>query len=124
MIERPAEPRRLRFPGRHRVKKRKEFLQIRGAGHSVRDQNMRVGWRERGDESPARLGLAVTRRMGNSVARNRIKRVLREAWRLQPGLFPRGVDIVVIPLARERCKLYEEVRRSLSRLSRRMAGKD
>lgn len=42
-----------------------------------------------------RLGLSVGRRVGNAVTRNRIKRLLREAFRLEQNLLPPGVDMVV-----------------------------
>ena len=44
----------------------------------------------------ARLGIVVTRRLGNAVARNRIKRVCRECFRHWPDLLPDGVDLVIV----------------------------
>jgi ribonuclease P protein component len=44
----------------------------------------------------ARLGIVVTRKLGNAVARNRIKRVCRECFRLWPTLLPAGIDLVVV----------------------------
>jgi len=44
-----------------------------------------------------RLGLAVTRKSGNAVWRNRIKRVVREFFRLHQRYIPQGLDIVVVP---------------------------
>jgi ribonuclease P protein component len=46
--------------------------------------------------APSRLGITVTRKVGNSVRRNRIKRLVREAFRREPSLVPGGVDLVVI----------------------------
>jgi ribonuclease P protein component len=45
-----------------------------------------------------RLGLVVSRKSGNSVQRNRIKRLVRECFRSWPELLPAGVDLVVISL--------------------------
>lgn len=44
----------------------------------------------------ARLGIVVTRKIGNAVQRNRIKRVCRECFRMWPDLVPEGIDLVVI----------------------------
>ena len=46
--------------------------------------------------SPSRLGLVVTKKVGNAVARARLKRVCRECFRLWPGFVPEGIDLVVI----------------------------
>ena len=45
----------------------------------------------------SRLGLSVGRKIGRAVRRNRIKRVLREAWRLNKPQGPVHFDIVLIP---------------------------
>jgi ribonuclease P protein component len=45
---------------------------------------------------PPRLGLVVSRGVGNAVHRNRVKRLCRECFRLLPELLPHGVDLVVI----------------------------
>lgn len=45
---------------------------------------------------PSRLGIVVTKKIGNAVARNRVKRVCRECFRLWPDFVPEGIDLVVI----------------------------
>ncbi len=53
----------------------------------------------RGDEEAPRLGLSVSRKVGGAVERNRVKRLLREAFRLEePALRP-GQDLVVVARA-------------------------
>lgn len=43
-----------------------------------------------------RLGLVVSRKTGNAVCRNRVRRLCRECFRLWPGLLPAGVDLIVV----------------------------
>jgi len=52
--------------------------------------------REDGPET-WRLGLAVTRKTGGAVQRNRVKRIVREFFRLHQVLLPARTDMVVVP---------------------------
>ena len=53
--------------------------------------------RNREDGGAWRLGLAVTRKTGCAVVRNRVKRVVREFFRLNQGRLVSGYDLVVVP---------------------------
>lgn len=49
-----------------------------------------------GSAALSRLGITVTKKIGTAVRRNRVKRLVREAFRLDPALLPNGIDLVVI----------------------------
>lgn len=68
----------------------------------------------------ARLGLSVSRkRVPTAVARNRVKRLLREAFRLGKAELPAGLDLVVVPRGPDLS--FAAARRSLPRLAQTVA---
>jgi ribonuclease P protein component len=67
-----------------------------------------------------RLGLSVSRKYGNAPARNRLRRLYREAFRLSKQLLPTGLDLVLLPRSPNEPTL-EVLRQSLTALSRRLA---
>lgn len=69
-----------------------------------------------------RLGLSISRKLGKAVARNRWKRLIREAFRLSRQQLPVGVDLVVIPRRAAEPELTALLE-SLPRLAARLAGK-
>ena len=73
-----------------------------------------------------RLGLAVSRRVGGAVERNRARRLLREGFRRLERAGSPGVDLVVVaraPLARRaQAEVDRELRERLQRIRRRALG--
>ena len=86
-----------RFRGADRIKDPADFRRAFERRRSVSDDKLIVYGVENGLDH-ARLGLSVSRkRVRKAVARNRVKRLLREAFRLNKGDMPAGVDLVIVP---------------------------
>jgi ribonuclease P protein component len=89
---------------RHRLSRSRDFDAVYRHGRSVSTRFLVLYRFDRGDEADTdvRLGIAVPKKIGGAVTRNRIKRRLREAWRdLLPEIDP-GADYVLLvrqPLA-------------------------
>lgn len=107
------------FRPRHRLRTPAEFKRVFAGRRSASDNLLVVYGLENG-RSHARLGLSVSRKVGGAVLRNRWKRLLREAFRLQLAQLPPGLDLVIVPRADASPEL-EPLRQSLRRLARRVA---
>lgn len=93
------------FPARLRIKQRREFLRVQRGGrkHHVRHfivfalpQQPAPVDPQVSEASPTRLGITVTRKVGNAVVRNRIKRLVREVFRQHRARLPVGLDLVFV----------------------------
>ena len=106
---------RLRFGPQQRVRRGIDFDRVYQARVSAADGVLLV-FGLPNDGPKTRRGLSVSRKVGNAVARNRWKRMVREAFRLQYASLPPQLDLVVIPRRREPPTLAE-ASASLVRLS-------
>ncbi len=104
----------------HRLKRRAEFLRAAAKGRKAALPGLVLQALARGDDAPARFGFTVTKKVGNAVVRNRVRRRLKEAARL---LFaqgaPTGMDFVLIgrDATRQRrfSALTDDLRRAVER---------
>ena len=97
MIELPTimTERRFSYPASHRLRGKLAFAAVYDAG--VREARGPVTiFALRNDLPHPRLGLSVSRRVGNAPRRNTIKRKLRETFRLMQHDFPAGYDWVIV----------------------------
>jgi len=82
---------------RNRLSRSKDFDTVYRRGRSASTRYLVLHWFPRDDDPDGdpRLGLAVPRSVGSAVARNRVKRLLRESWRELLPRVPHGHDYVL-----------------------------
>jgi ribonuclease P protein component len=79
-----------------RILKRSEFVRVQKRGKRYKTRSLLILIHP-GQTGQKRLGIAASKKIGNSVKRNRIKRLIREVFRKNQNLFPDSADIVIIP---------------------------
>ena len=79
-----------------RLQRRRDFERALREGRRFRGKGFTVVVLRRDDLSNRRIGIIVSRRIKGSVKRNRVKRLVREFFRLNKERFPPSSDIVVI----------------------------
>ncbi len=104
----------------HRLRQRADFIAIQGGGRKSHGSHLLVLWRASSVPS-WRVGFTVSRKVGNAVVRNRIKRRLREIVRREPhGLD--GVDVVVIARSSAATASFEDLRADVQRALKRVTA--
>ena len=109
------------FPKNHHLRKDADFQRVYAARVYAADDVLVVNGCENGLDHP-RLGLGVSRKVGNAVVRNAWKRRIREAFRLSRETLPAGVDFVVRP-QKEAVLDIHAIAQSLPQLAARIARK-
>lgn len=65
-----------------------------------------------------RIGISVSKKVGNSVVRHRVTRLLRESYRLQEAMFDSGLDIVIVARTSAASVGYWDIEKALLHLGR------
>src|SRR5207302_6182290 len=106
-------------PGRARLSRSADFDRVFRQGRSHAGRELVLYVFPRRGEGPSRLGLSVSRKVGGAVERNRVKRLLREAFAAEGERLPAGTDAVVV--ARPDALALAE-REGLSGIKRELGG--
>lgn len=98
------------------LKKNKDFQIVYKNGTSFANRYLVMYVRKNGTEYN-RLGISVSKKVGNSVVRHRITRLIREVYRLREDTFNSGLDVVVIARVSAKGISYHQVESSLLHLA-------
>lgn len=102
----------------YRIKKNEEFARVFNEGKSVANRQFVLYMLEKKGQSHFRLGLSVSKRIGNAVTRNRIKRVIRELFQdFEEGL-NQELDYVVIARKPTADMDFHEMKKSMTHVLR------
>jgi ribonuclease P protein component len=96
-----------------------EFREVFDRGSCFRTPVLRIHY-QRTRRELSRVGLVVTRRIGNAVQRNRVKRLLREVYRQNKGRLPGSTDVVLVPQGGVRT--YREYLEAFQRFAGKVGG--
>ena len=99
------------------LKKNRDFQNVYKKGKSYANRYL-VMYVLENDTDRNRLGISVSKKVGNSVVRHHLTRLIREAYRLNSNMFNSSLDIVVIARNTAKDKTYKEVESALLHLAK------
>ncbi|MGN0383179.1 MAG: ribonuclease P protein component [Eubacterium sp.] len=108
------------------LKKNSDFKKVFDNGKSVANRYL-VMYVLSNDTNRNRIGISVSKKVGNSVVRHRITRLIRESYRLNINMFNSGLDMVIIARINAKGKSYKEIESAfmhLAKLQKIITNKD
>ena len=99
------------------LKKNRDFQNVYSNGKSKANKYLVMYVLENQLDSN-RLGISVSKKVGNSVIRHHLTRLIRESYRLNKEMFNSGLDIVVIARESAKDRKYKEIESALLHLGK------
>lgn len=99
------------------LKKNRDFQLVYQQGKSKANRDL-VVYVMKNETERNRLGISVSKKVGNSVVRHHLTRLVRESYRLNEEKFDRGLDIVVIVRPGAKEKNFFDIERALLHMGR------
>mgnify|MGYP003441073723 FL=1 len=99
------------------LKNTNQFKIVYNNGKSYANRDL-VMYLRKNDSDTNRLGISVSKKVGNSVVRHRITRLIRESYRLNEAKLLQGYDIVVVARANAKGKDYFDICRAFLHLAK------
>ena len=99
------------------LKKNADFQNVYKCGKSFANRYLVVYVKEN-DLSTNRIGISVSKKVGNSVVRHRVKRLILESYRLHEDMFNSGLDMVIIARTTAKDKSYTDIKSAVMHLGK------
>lgn len=110
--------REFAFSRASRLRLKKEFEAVFDAGGKTVTKDL-VAWHASGGDEEKKIGLMVSKKTGGAVKRNRLKRLLREAFRLSKTELKEGTRLIIYPKAGCAMNNLAQAREALDTLRRK-----
>lgn len=99
------------------LKKNRQFQFVYKNGKSYANRYLVMYVKENG-LGINRIGISVSKKVGNSVVRHRVTRLIRESYRLHENIFNSGLDMVIVARTSTAFVSFYEIEKSLLHLSK------
>lgn len=99
------------------LEKNRQFQFVYDYGRSYANKYLVMFVMDNNTET-SRLGISVSKKVGNSVIRHRVKRLIKESYRLHEEMFNSGLDIVIIARVTANNISYKEIESAVLHLGR------
>ena len=109
----------FRFSRVSRLSRASEFRQVKASGKSWTGKYLVLAILMRDTEEPTRIGIIATKRLGNAVSRNQVRRRIREIFRLNQHRIKKGFWVVTIARLSAAKAAFDELQRDWLRLVKR-----
>ncbi|MBM7624302.1 ribonuclease P protein component [Sporohalobacter salinus] len=100
------------FPKSERLTKTHQFKRVYNQGNSI-SNNLVVLYTLKRSSGNRRIGFSVSKKVGNAVVRNRIKRILKEIYRRNKSELINNIDLVFIARQGISSASYQEIKNSV-----------
>lgn len=105
-----------------RIKKNQEFQEVFKKGQSIANRQFVVYILERKEQDYFRLGLSVSKKIGNAVTRNRVKRYVRQSFLEMEDRIKTGNDYIVVARKPTQAMDFHETKKSLTHVLKRASA--
>ncbi|MBR2409674.1 MAG: ribonuclease P protein component [Lachnospiraceae bacterium] len=99
------------------IKKNEDFKMVYQQGKSYANKYL-VMYVKKSESETGRIGISVSKKIGNSVVRHRIARLIRESYRLSESKFHSGWDMVVVARQGAKGRNYFEINSAMMHLAK------